>query len=49
MRDLLDPVPGQDLSVRQDPQEGVVVQGATEGECFFVDRCVLEESSRYSS
>lgn len=32
VRDLLDPVPGQDLQVRQDPQEGVVVQGATEGE-----------------
>lgn len=34
VRDLLDPVPGQDLSVRQDPHEGVVVQGATEGEFF---------------
>jgi kinesin family member 5 len=35
VRDLLDPVPGQDLQVRQDPQEGVVVQGATEGEFVF--------------
>lgn len=31
IRDLLEPERGSDLKIREDPQEGVVIVGATEG------------------